>query len=92
MARTGNGSPPASNIVIFDSSASSSTTFHPNDSILYSCRDGPQKLTGLVKRGRPRKGSLFSNISIASPVLTHHIITGQNARDLLVENVIKNRR
>ncbi len=32
------------------------------------------------------------NLSVTSPALTHHIITGQNAKHLLLENVMKNRR
>ncbi|KAH6695952.1 hypothetical protein BKA61DRAFT_623615 [Leptodontidium sp. MPI-SDFR-AT-0119] len=52
MTGSTSGSPTSSNIVIFDSSPS---PFHSHPSILISCRDGPQKLTGLVKRGRPRK-------------------------------------
>ncbi|KAN0102229.1 hypothetical protein V8E51_012739 [Hyaloscypha variabilis] len=55
MTGTTSASPSSSNIVIFDSSSSSSTTFHSNHSILISCRNGPQKLTGHVKRGRPKK-------------------------------------
>jgi hypothetical protein len=52
------GGPPSSSMVIFASSSSSSSTFHSHTdtSVLLSCRDGPQKLTGFVKRGRPRKG------------------------------------
>ncbi|RDW63271.1 hypothetical protein BP6252_10816 [Coleophoma cylindrospora] len=45
--------PPSSNIVIFDTS--SSTPFYSKNSILISCRGGPPKLTGIEKRGRPRK-------------------------------------
>ncbi|KAH7110911.1 hypothetical protein B0J11DRAFT_473782 [Dendryphion nanum] len=52
MEGTASRSLPSSNIVIFDSSSS---PLHPSSSILIPCRNGPQKLTGLVKRGRPRK-------------------------------------
>ncbi|KAM0127295.1 hypothetical protein ACHAP3_008863 [Botrytis cinerea] len=69
MAGTASGSPPSSNVVIFDSSSSH---FHSNNSILIPCRDGPQKLTGLVKRGRPRKGWLLRTTCITSGALTHH--------------------
>jgi hypothetical protein len=44
-------------MVVFDSSSSSAAFHgHPNNSILLSCQDGPQRPTGFVKRGRPKKG------------------------------------